>query len=439
MREMKDSGENWLGSIPAKWKMARIKDVIKILTDYTANGSFADLAKNVEYLDYEDFARLVRLTDLRSKLNNPGVYVSQKSYEYLGKSKLYGKEILVANVGAYAGLFCEMPNVDIPATLGPNMFLIRTNSKMYSHYLYYLGNTHFVKEQLAQKAISSAQPKLNKTDIKTAYIIIPPILEQKRIISFLDSQCSEIDAVSADIQKEIDTLEQYKRSVITEAVTKGLNPDVEMKDSGIEWVGNIPAHWDTIPIRYLFAECRLKNILNQEKTALKFTYGTIIKKTNFDSDSDEYVANTMTNYTVVYPGTIMINGLNLNYDFVSQRVGLVKDRGAITSAYLAIVPGSRVVSEYANYQLKSWDYAKAFHNMGTGVRKTLDFSELGKKYFVTPSIEEQSKIVAFLDSKCKEIEAIIASKKQQLTVIDSYKKSLIYEYVTGKKEVPAQN
>lgn len=255
-------------------------------------------------------------------------------------------------------------------------------------------------------------------------------------MSFLDSKCSEIDSLSADIQKEIEILEQYKRSVITEAVTKGLNPDAEMKDSGIEWVGNIPAHWDAIPIRYLFAECRLKNTLNQEKTALKFTYGTIIKKTNFDSDSDEYVANTMTNYTVVNPGTIMINGLNLNYDFVSQRVGLVKDRGAITSAYLAIAPGNRVVSEYANYQLKSWDYAKAFHNMGTGVRKTLDFSELGKKYFVTPSIEEQSEIVTFLDSKCKEIESIIESKKQQLTVIDSYKKSLIYEYVTGKKEAP---
>ena len=315
---------------------------------------------------------------------------------------------------------------------------IKANRELVPEFFQYLLHSYDVMKVLYNMG-SGVRQGLNFSELSKMPLISPDMLEQKKIADFLDTKCSEIDALSADIQKEIETLEQYKRSVITEAVTKGLNPDAEMKDSGIEWVGNIPVHWDTIPIRYLFAECRLKNILNQEKTALKFTYGTIIKKTNFDSDSDEYVANTMTNYTVVYPGTIMINGLNLNYDFVSQRVGLVKDRGAITSAYLAIVPGSRVVSEYANYQLKSWDYAKAFHNMGTGVRKTLDFSELGKKYFVTPSIEEQSKIVAFLDSKCKEIEAIIASKKQQLTVIDSYKKSLIYEYVTGKKEVPAQN
>lgn len=175
MREMKDSGMEWFSQIPVDWATARLKDVIGVLTDYTANGSFADLAKNVEYHDYDDYARLVRLTDLRDNLENPGIYVDKESYEYLGKSKLFGNEILVANVGAYAGLFCEMPPIDRPATLGPNMFLIRTNQRMSNHYLYYLGNAHFVWEQLAQKAFSSAQPKLNKTDVKTIHIVIPPM------------------------------------------------------------------------------------------------------------------------------------------------------------------------------------------------------------------------------------------------------------------------
>lgn len=130
MREIKDSGIEWFPQIPANWATARLKDVISVLTDYTANGSFADLAKNVEYHDYDDYARLVRLTDLRDNLENPGVYVDKESYEYLGKSKLFGNEILVANVGAYAGLFCEMPPIDMPATLGPNMFLIRTNQRI---------------------------------------------------------------------------------------------------------------------------------------------------------------------------------------------------------------------------------------------------------------------------------------------------------------------
>ena len=426
MREMKDSGIKWIGNVPASWKLVPIRYLFRECTTKNRLGQEKTALKftygtiipktnfNANTDDY------VANTIMSYTVVHPGVImINCLNLNYDFVSQRIG---LVKDYGAITSAYLA----------------IEPNSQVLSAYA-----TYQLKSWDAAKAFHNMGTGVRKTldfsELGKKHFVLPTLGEQKNIVEFLDSQCSEIDAISADIQKEIEILEQYKRSVITEAVTKGLNPDVEMKDSGIEWVGNIPAHWDTIPIRYLFAECRLKNILNQEKTALKFTYGTIIKKTNFDSDSDEYVANTMTNYTVVYPGTIMINGLNLNYDFVSQRVGLVKDRGAITSAYLAIVPGSRVVSEYANYQLKSWDYAKAFHNMGTGVRKTLDFSELGKKYFVTPSIEEQSKIVAFLDSKCKEIEAIIASKKQQLTVIDSYKKSLIYEYVTGKKEVPAQN
>ena len=204
----------------------------------------------------------------------------------------------------------------------------------------------------------------------------------------------------------------------------------EMKDSGIKWIGNVPASWKLVPIRYLFRECTTKNRLGQEKTALKFTYGTIIPKTNFNANTDDYVANTIMSYTVVHPGVIMINCLNLNYDFVSQRIGLVKDYGAITSAYLAIEPNSQVLSAYATYQLKSWDAAKAFHNMGTGVRKTLDFSELGKKHFVLPTLGEQKNIVEFLDSQCSEIDAISADIQKEIEILEQYKRSVITEAVT---------
>ena len=419
MREMKDSGTVWLGTIPANWDIARIGSFYRLRNTKVSDTDYPPLSvTNKGVVPQLETAAKTNAHDDR-KLVKKGDFAINSRSDRRGSCGIAPCDGSVSLINTILSPMGEM---------NPRYYDWLFHTIEFGDEFYKCG--HGIVDDLWTTGWQ---------DMKKILIPYPSLAEQEKIANFLDSQCSEIDAISADIQKEIETLEQYKRSVITEAVTKGLNPDVEMKYSGIEWVGNIPAHWDTIPIRYLFAECRLKNILNQEKTALKFTYGTIIKKTNFDSDSDEYVANTMTNYTVVYPGTIMINGLNLNYDFVSQRVGLVKDRGAITSAYLAIVPGSRVVSEYANYQLKSWDYAKAFHNMGTGVRKTLDFSELGKKYFVTPSIEEQSKIVAFLDSKCKEIEAIIASKKQQLTVIDSYKKSLIYEYVTGKKEVPAQN
>lgn len=416
MREMKDSGIEWIGTIPFDWKCCKQKYEIQLINGRAYSDS--EFEEDGKY-------RILRVGNLFS---NPTWYTS--SLELPPDKYCENGDLLYSWSMSYAPVIWTGEKVIYHYHIWKTKLSSNLNKKFAYYYLSAL------TDALKAKIHETTMGFITMGVMNNSYIAFPCLKEQEIIVSFLDSKCSEIDSLSADIQKEIEILEQYKRSVITEAVTKGLNPDAEMKDSGIEWVGNIPAHWDAIPIRYLFAECRLKNTLNQEKTALKFTYGTIIKKTNFDSDSDEYVANTMTNYTVVNPGTIMINGLNLNYDFVSQRVGLVKDRGAITSAYLAIAPGNRVVSEYANYQLKSWDYAKAFHNMGTGVRKTLDFSELGKKYFVTPSIEEQSEIVTFLDSKCKEIESIIESKKQQLTVIDSYKKSLIYEYVTGKKEAP---
>ncbi|MBR0518322.1 restriction endonuclease subunit S [bacterium] len=218
-KHWRDSKIDWIGEIPDNWKISRLKYILSILTDYTANGSFADLAKNVEYLDYKDYARLVRLTDLRENLENKGIYVNKNSYEYLRKSKLFGKEILIANVGAYAGLFCEMPIIKEPATLGPNMFLLKTNNKMFQHFLYYLGNAKFVIEQLHQKATSTAQPKLNKDDVKTIYIPLPPLEEQKAIADFLDSKCLKIDRLLELKKKQIENIKEYKKSLIYEYVT----------------------------------------------------------------------------------------------------------------------------------------------------------------------------------------------------------------------------
>ena len=207
---------------------------------------------------------------------------------------------------------------------------------------------------------------------------------------------------------------------------------LKKKQSKNEWIGDIPIKWNEKPIRYVFNEIKEKNKLGLVTKALKFTYGTIISKTDFDADEDNYVANTILTYNIVSPGTIMINCLNLNYDFVSQRIGLVKDNGVITSAYLPIKPinDNVIDSEYANYQLKAWDNVKAFHNMGSGVRKTLDFNELGKKYILLPPIEMQKRIVSYLNLKCAEIDALHIDIERQIETLEEYKKSIITEAVT---------
>lgn len=206
----------------------------------------------------------------------------------------------------------------------------------------------------------------------------------------------------------------------------------EMKDSGISWVGLVPCDWDVKPIRAVFEEVTRKNKDGAVKTVLKFTYGTIVRKHDFDADEDSYVADTILNYTVVEPGTIMLNGLNLNFDFVSQRIGLVKEQGVITSAYMAFVSKDTeyMLPEYATYLLKGYDGCKALHNMGGGVRKILNFAEFQRYYVVIPQLSEQVRIVAFLDGKCAEIEALIADVQAQIDTLEQYKSSVITETVT---------
>ena len=205
----------------------------------------------------------------------------------------------------------------------------------------------------------------------------------------------------------------------------------EMKDSGIEWVGRIPKTWSSVPIRAVFEEVTDKNFNGSVKNALKFTYGEIVPKTNFEADYDDYVANTILNYTVVEPGTIMLNGLNLNFDFVSQRIGLVKNKGVITSAYMAFKPSNgRITSKFAMYLFKAYDGCKALHNMGGGVRKILNFSEFKRYYVIFPSVSEQLAIVAYIDSKCADIDALSADIQSEIETLEAYKRSVVTEAVT---------
>ena len=435
MREMKKTGISWFPLIPVDWQTGRIKDILSVLTDYTANGSFGDLAKNVTYLDYEDYARLVRLTDLRENLKNMGVYVDEDGYNYLSKSSLFGGEILVANVGAYAGLFCEMPTVDYPATLAPNMFLLRTNDVMLQHYLLYVGLSSFVWEQLCQKAISSAQPKLNKTDVKTTFIPIPPISEQKRIADYLDNKCAQFDSTISDIQSQIEALEEYKCSVITEAVTKGLDPDVEMRDSGVQWIGMIPKHWTVDNPKWHFVQRKDRATKGLTQLTASQKYGVVTQEEYMEITGAKVVTveKDFDILKLVCPGDFIIH-------MRSFQGGLEYSEkyGSISSAYVMLIPQKTILEpRFYKWFFKSPVYIDALSSTSNLIR---DGQAMRYANFIQLPIplmpkEEQQQIADYLDSKCAEIDSIIAEKKQQIETIEEYKKSLIFEYVTGKKEV----
>lgn len=202
----------------------------------------------------------------------------------------------------------------------------------------------------------------------------------------------------------------------------------EMKDSGMEWVGAIPAAWGVHRIASHFQEIKEKNTANAYSNALQFKMGKIIakpQKWDEDETNEAYSA-----YTVVHPNAIMINGLNLEFDFVTQRVARVECNGIITSAYIALSPRDDINAEYICYLLKSYDACRAFHSMGRGLRKILSYSELKNKPIVVPPLAEQERIAAFLDAECAEIDAVLEKTRASIEEYKKLKQAVITQAVT---------
>ena len=200
------------------------------------------------------------------------------------------------------------------------------------------------------------------------------------------------------------------------------------KDSGVKWLGEIPSHWGIERWRYLMSENIIKNTDCKIRLQLQFRYGDIVRKTNQSEDSD--VLDTISKYTVVEPNDIMINGLNLNYDFISQRVAQVKEEGVITSAYICLRPTQIANSSYYTYFLKSMDAKKMFHGMGTGIRLTLSYNELKNQFIPKPSIIEQEAIARYLDEATLKINEAIAQQQKMIDLLNERKQIIINNAVT---------
>lgn len=202
-----------------------------------------------------------------------------------------------------------------------------------------------------------------------------------------------------------------------------------MKDSGIPWVGMIPADWKVLPAGGVFTEVKEKNHNNQYSNPFSFRYGEIVDKKI--GDIDESMEETLSAYRVVSPNTIMLNGLNLNYDFITQRVAIVQKKGIITSAYLAVKPDeTRVVPRFMLYLLKSYDFRQVLHGIGSGIRKTLKYQDFKDLKIITPDMETQKQVVDYLDAECAKIDSIIAEAKAGIEEYRLWKESTIQEAVT---------
>ena len=264
-------------------------------------------------------------------------------------------------------------------------------------------------------------------------IHLPPLPEQKQIVSYIESKTSKIDTFVAAKEQEIKLLNELKQSEIANVITKGLNPNVKMKDSGIPWIGEIPEHWEVKRVASLFTGNVELNSDFEYQYAYKFKYGTLVPKEEV-GDIEDYRA-TYIKYSKIKKNDIVINGLNLNYDFVSQRVAIALEDGIITSAYIVVRPRENTNANYYTYLFKTMDNKKLFHSMGTGIRLTLSYDELKKQFVIFPPLIEQKQIVEYIETKCSKIDVLITELQSEIEYLKEYKQRLIADCVTGKVQV----
>ena len=279
--------------------------------------------------------------------------------------------------------------------------------------------------------------RINPRAVSTFEFTMPSLAEQEAIAAYLDKECEKIGRKIELLERKADAYSRLRRSLINRAVTRGLDPNVSLKPSGNNWIGDIPQHWGYERVEKYFHNNTSYNKDFQYKHAFKFFKGTIIHKDE-TFEEDEY-QDTYEKYTIVEPNDIIINGLNLNYDLKSMRVGKVTENGIITSAYIVLRPYNNVCSDFFNYLFKAFDYRKFFHGMGKGIRLTLSFNELRYFEIPIPPIDEQKKIAAYLDEKCAKIDAILEKINTEVERLKELKRSLINEVVTGQRGIDTES
>lgn len=433
MREMKDSGIEWIGKIPETWLISQLKRNCKLITGNTPNTKISIwFDGDINWFTPSDFTDSYLLIESKRKL-------SQKAVDH-GVITLFPADInLLVGIGATAGKvgYCTKRaygNQQVTAICN-NCNLL---AKYITYYLVIAGHVMF------ETSMFTTLPILNNSTIGKFPLLMPPLAEQQAIADFLDAKCADIDSLTADIQKQINILKEYKKSVITQAVTKGLDPNVEMKDSGIAWIGKIPRHW---------ALKRIKHTANlngrigwQGLTSKEYQYEGAILVTGVNFSLGRI--NWESCYRVSFerwkqaPEIQLKNGdLLITKDGTVGKVAIVKDlpqKATLNSGVLKITLETRINTKFMYWVLLSEEFWRWFTYKNAGSSTILhlyqnDFTEF--KYAVPP-LKEQKAIADFLDAKCADIDAAIAGKQKQLDVLKEYKKSLIYEYVTGKKEVP---
>ena len=425
MRKMKDSGIEWIGEIPEGWEVIRLK--------YLAN--------------FEPTCDTSYLTDESKITYTPMECVKNGGFE--NRSALYGNlshtltpfqngDIAMAKVTPCFenGNIAIMNNLFSGFGLGSSeLFIFRPKSISTRYFFYWLQNKAFVARACSTMTGTGGLKRISPSFIRNCPVHYPSTDEQTKISDYLDAKCSDIDVILSKTRSSIEEYKKLKQAVITQAVTKGVRGKREMKDSRVEWIGEIPAEWSVQRIKTIFSIRNERNYLPLEQVNLisLYTDKGVVQHCDIEKTTGNKASNA-DGYKKVYPNDMIVN-IILCW---MGAIGRSNYAGVTSPAYDVYVPSSKIECKFYHYYFRTLGFSGDCYKNGRGIMamRWRTYSDQFRSIkVVVPPLEEQKEIVGYLDAKCAEIDGLIAKKEQLIKELESYKKSLIYEVVTGKREV----
>lgn len=420
-RAMKDSGIEWIGQIPENWNISKLKNIAKIKTGNTPskeNGENYYASEGLLWVKPDNLLAFSYIKNTKEFLSDAGKSIARVVPAFTP---------LVCCIGSI-GKF-GIANQEVSFNQQINAVLFHPDKINSKYGLYYISCQ---EEQHWFYSNGNVVKILNTEEQGKILFPLPPLSEQKKIADYLDKRCEEIDTAIDNQKQIIEKLKEYKQSLITETVTKGLTPNVKLKDSGIEWIGSIPEHWNIIRGKNALSLMH-RPVSSDMEVITCFRDGEVILR-KYRREKGFTFSDKEIGYQGIKVGDLVIHGM----DGFAGAIGISKSYGKGSPVLNVCNAKDGINLDYICYFLRNMADRNLFIALSTGIRERscdLKWNKIANLLLPQPPLSEQKEIAEYLDKKCNKIDAAIKQKEETISKLEEYKKSLIFECVTGKKEV----